>query len=440
VPQRKIPVASVQLSAHDRDAFENAWPRILRRVEEAAALGAALIVLPEGTVPAYVLGSTPVPDEQLSVAAAALGNLARRRACTIVYGGAKNVFRDTYNAAIVIGPDGTEIGYAAKQFLWHFDRHWFASGSALEPIDTPVGRLGLLVCADGRIPTIAATLADRGAEVLVMPTAWVTSGRDPNVLENIQADLMVPVRARENGVPFVAANKCGFERESVAYCGKSMLVDASGTVVARASERNEEIVFAELEVGAPRDDIARETIAPVSVRRSAVERTRIAFTCSRSANEVARFEEIAGEADAGAMLWAQGQDAGEIEVAGVRALSIGSDLLRAPRALVPARLAGIDLFVVRATGGDGAWPLALARTRAAELRAYVVLFGDERACAIDPDGAVIAGTFGGLRMAAFGYDGSRTAATMVAPATDVLAGLRNAEAVRVRSSPEDSLV
>jgi hypothetical protein len=43
-------------------------------------------------------------------------------------------------------------------------------------------------------------------------------------------------------------------------------------------------------------------------------------------------------------------------------------------------------------------------------------------------------------MAAFGYDGARTAATMVAPATDVLVGLRNAEAIRAGSLPEDSIV
>jgi predicted amidohydrolase len=440
VPQRKIPVACVQLSAHDRDAFSLAWPRIVARVEEAAVLGAKLIVLPEGTVPGYVLGAAPVPEEQLNVAATALAAIARRFACTIVYGGAKNAFRNTYNAAIVIGPSGEEIGYAAKQFLWHFDRHWFAPGSALEPIDTPLGRLGLLVCADGRIPTIAATLVDRGAEILVMPTAWVTSGRDPRVLENVQADLMIGVRARENGVPFVAANKCGFERESVAYCGKSTLVDASGSFVARASERSEEILFAELELGMPRADVSRRTLAPLPVRPSTVLRTRIAFTCSRTATEIDTFEETAAEADAGALLWAEGQAEGEIEVAGVRALSIGSDTLRAPRALVPARLAGIDLFVVRAGGGDDAWPLAFARTRAAELRAYVVLFGDERACAIDPDGTLIAGTFEGFRMAAFGYDGTRTAATMVAPATDVLVGLRNAEVVRAASSREGSIV
>ena len=59
-----------------------------------------------------------------------------------------------------------------------------------------------------------------------MPTAWVTSGRDPTALENVQADLLGRVRAYENRVPFVAANKCGSELGMVAYCGKSQIVDS----------------------------------------------------------------------------------------------------------------------------------------------------------------------------------------------------------------------
>ena len=58
-----------------------------------------------------------------------------------------------------------------------------------------------------------------------MPTAWVTSGRDPGALENVQADLLARVRAYENGVPFVAANKCGVELGIALYCGKSQIVD-----------------------------------------------------------------------------------------------------------------------------------------------------------------------------------------------------------------------
>jgi predicted amidohydrolase len=439
VPHRKIPVASIQPRAHDRSAFDDAWPSIVAMVDEAAARGAKLIVLPEATVPGYVLGTSPVPADQLRAAASALAAIARRFETTIVYGSAKHAAGSTLNAAIVIDADGSEKGFAAKQFLWHFDRRWFAAGDTLEPIDTAAGRLGLLVCADGRIPTIAATLADRGAELLVMPTAWVTSGRDPSALENVQADLMVAVRARENGVPFVASNKSGFELGSVAYCGKSALVDASGAFVARAGERTQEILVADLEIGT-RAARHGHAFAPSGAVAAATGRARIAFTPATDAGELARLRALASEADADALLAPDSDGEREIDVAGVRAAAVPFETLAAPRGLVAARLAGVDLFVVQAAGDDSAWLVAFARTRAAELRAYVVVFADgERAFAVDPEGTIVAGTFDGYRMAAFAYDAARAAATLVAPATDVLTGLRTAEAIRARTMTAASL-
>lgn len=441
---RQIPVACIQTLAHDRAAFETTWPRILARVDEAGERGAALIVLPEATVPGYVLGTEAVSPETIERAIADLAKRAKTFGATIVCGIAKVVEGTTYNAAVVIGPDGRELGFAAKQFLWHFDRRWFSPGETLDPIDTPLGKLGLLVCADGRIPTIAATLCERGAEILVMPTAWVTSGRDPEHLENIQADLMANVRARENGVPFVVANKAGFERASVAYCGKSAIVDATGTFVARGSEANEEIVFGSI---SPRPRAAR-ALRPAIASLDAIasgekQRLRIAFTPSRYADEILELGACAADADADLLLSYARLSACETDRAydldGLRCAIVAPETIADPRGLVAARLAGIDCFIWLAErGADRTWELPLARTRAAELRAFVIIFvpaeesANERAYVVDPDGLVVAGTFGGLRLAAFVYDPARTAATTVAPTTDVLAGLRTAEAIRAR--------
>jgi predicted amidohydrolase len=437
VQRRKIPVAAIQTPAHDRSAFASAWPRILASVEAAGARGARLIVLPEATVPGYVLGTEAVAEELLAAAARDLGALARRHGATIVYGTAKILDGATYNAAVAIGPDGREIGFAAKQFLWHFDRLWFAPGTALQPVETPVGKLGLLVCADGRIPSIAATLVDRGAEALVMPTAWVTSGRDPQALENLQADLMVSVRARENGVPFVAANKWGVELGSVAYCGKSMLVDAGGRTIARAAQDRDEIVFGEVEIGAsdvtraPDDDPGAEGARPTPP-----DRARIAFTSAVDPHETETLRGLARQADAsGPFGRAELASGGIFEVGGVRIAAIVPEAFWSPRGLVAARLGGIDAFAC-IPGGDAAWHVPYARTRAAELRAYVIVFSDElRAFAVDPDGAVVAGTFDDYRMATFAYERARSAATDVAPSTNVLKGTRTAEAIRRRGVP-----
>jgi hypothetical protein len=101
-----------------------------------------------------------------------------------------------------------------------------------------------------------------------------------------------------------------------------------------------------------------------------------------------------------------------------------------PRALVAPRLAGVRLFVWRTSTSsaqaiDAPWVVPFARTRAAELRAYVVVFDSprRRAFAVDPDGAVACGTFGDFELAAFAFDRTRTDAWRVAPATDVREGL-----------------
>ncbi len=463
---REIPVASVQVRAHDRGGFASAWPHVLQLVDEAGEGGAKLIVLPEGTVPGYVLGNEPVQPDLLANAAEDLALAARRFGATIVYGAAKIIDGQTYNAAIVLGPDGRELGFAAKQFLWHFDRRWYAPGYVLAPIATPVGTLGVLVCADGRIPSIAATLCDRGADALVMPTAWVTSGRDPHSFENVQADLMAAVRARENAVPFVVANKVGIERESVAYCGKSAIFCAEGERVAGGDEAREVIVRGTIAVGGRPRPLRRSfgSVPEEPRPHAAAEpaRLRIAFTPETSDAALARLRRYAADADADLLLAPEavaahaGRSVAEVsydatnacavarmpaadavhDLPGCRVASVTAQTLRSPRALVAARLAGIDCFVWHADG-DAQWHVPFARTRAAELRAYVVVFtGGERSFVVDPDGVVAAGTFAGLALSSFVYDRARTGATLVAPTTDVLAGLRIAESIAGRALAE----
>jgi len=436
VTGRRIPVACVQTQAADRTQFTENWPRYLALVDAAGRGGAQLIVLPEGTVPGYVLGTDPVPAALLERAQSDLAQLAEKHHATVVFGIVRHHDGRQFNAASVLGPDGSELGWSAKQFLWHFDRRWFEAGATLEPIETPHGRLGVLVCADGRIPTIAATLVERGAEMLVMPTAWVTSGRDPAALENVQADLFVTVRARENGVPFIAANKTGVEQESVAYCGKSAIVDGTGCFVARAGEREEVTLHGVVTLGAGRATPgSRFDWDAIDDDEPRVPAHRIAFTLAPS-NELARFEALAKQGDADLLI---GPDDGPerlIEGAGIRYGLVHSGTVQNPRGLVRARLAGVDLFVWSAEGLED-WIARYARTRALELRAYVLVLDrpHERAYAVDPDGVVVAGTFEAYRLAAFTYDRTRTQNGLVAPGTDIFTGLRTAEAIRAQTAP-----
>lgn len=417
---RSIRVAAVQLRAHDRADFERVFPHVLDRTAEAAR-DADLVVLPEGTIPAYVLGSDALDGEASERALERIADLARARGCAIVVGAAVRNGERTRNAAILFDRDGSRAGCADKTFLWHFDRRWFEAGDRIEPIRTSLGALGLFVCADGRIPTLARALVDRGAEMLVMPTAWVTSGRDPAALENAQADLMARVRAYENRVPLVAANKCGTEGGFVAYCGKSQIVDADGETVAMAGEREPETCRAEVTIGAP---APHRVATPHPQRRQAGAAARIAITAERLRDGDARALDLL---DADAAL-APGDTARLAALdALVPAFAADDATVRDPGGLVPYRLAGYGL-VVWETHSD-AWTMRLARTRALELRLYVVVFdrANARAFAIDPDGAVVCGTFGEYRIASFAFDPRKVAQTLVAPRTDILEGLTAAE-------------
>lgn len=424
-----LTVASLQLRAHERAEFALVWPQILAEVRRIAASGAKLIALPEGTVPSYVLGDDRLDRAQSEHALTTIAAVARETSSVIVFGGARFEGELVYNSAFVVDADGSLAGTADKHFLWHFDRQWFATGRDVEPIDTSLGRIGVLICADGRIPTIARRLVDRGAQILVMPTAWVTSGRNPGDLENIQADLLAQVRARENSVAFVAANKCGVERGCVAYCGKSQIIDQNGAVLAIAGLHEPQSLAAQITLGSvrpPRAPLSKiAPVAPVSIA------VRVAIT--PDARDPAIAERLRILETPYLVSPDFRQDATRIDPA-IPTVRANDSIVLDPGGLAPFKAAGYQLAIWE-TSYDPQWQVRIARARAVELRLYLIVIHlgrVPRAYAIDPDGVIVAGTYGSFRLASFLLDAARTNATLLAPGTDVLEGLERISSLKDR--------
>lgn len=411
---RTLVTAAVQLAAHSRKSFAQAWPRIEARLEEAARAGAQLVVLPEATMPGYVLGYEPFRPEEIRDALERCAAFARVRGVVLVVGAAREESGRVFNSAVVIDRTGEIAGSADKHFLWHFDRQWFAAGERIKPVATSIGKIGALVCADGRIPTIARTLVDCGAEILVMPTAWVTSGRDPQQFENVQADLLARVRARENGVPFVAANKSGTELGCVAYCGKSQIAAADGGIVAVASQDGEEMLLSQIEVGSPKPYRSRRNGAVADAQPMRACRIAVAAREPQSGDD-----SLLRIIEADVLIHPEDR-AGSYAV-------VDDDVVLDPGGLAAMRMRG-HTFAVWRTAYDPAWQTSFARARALELRMYLAVIDAQhkRAYAVDPDGTVVCGTFPGYDIASFPFDPARTAQTAVAPGTDVLEGLNRA--------------
>lgn len=213
-------------------------------VEEAVRQDAQLVVLPECMNTGYLFDSQqhcwslaePIDGRYVQ----ALAQLCEAHGLHIASGfteldaASGNVF----NSSILLDDTGTVILHYHKQFLATHDQNWFSVGELGCPVvDTKLGRIGLLICFDGRIPEIARVLALKGAEVILDMA---------NFFAMDQADLWVPARAFENGVWFVAATKAGVER-SIYYPGGSMIVAPDGGLKTRIANDTHGVVVAEVD-------------------------------------------------------------------------------------------------------------------------------------------------------------------------------------------------
>ncbi|NLX14065.1 MAG: hypothetical protein GXY44_10485 [Phycisphaerales bacterium] len=249
-PTRKITVAAGQISALLMNEAAATLEQIEATIATAAGLGAELLVLPECAYPAYLLGSIHsyrVGDHLSS--ADFLGWLrkqAARRGLHIVCGFVEDTGDVLHNTAILLDDRGDVLGLARKRFLWHADHEWYTPGTEIRVINSRIGRIGILICAEARVPEIIATLANDGAELLAMSTCWINGARQAGQYENIQVEFLIEARAREFGIPFVCADKCGLELPPIGYVGQSRIVGADGTLLAEAPPDRPEVIVADL--------------------------------------------------------------------------------------------------------------------------------------------------------------------------------------------------
>jgi len=278
LPEAFLRVASVQLEAFDLFHAEEALGHALKMIDQAARSKAQLLVLPECSYPAYYLdGWEEVPLRPLDEILAIFGEKARQHHLELVVGLAELYPRAAggqgpevtleaqegerhhdrspagqrrsplaYNSAFYFDASGRVKHGARKQFLWHFDSRWFTPGGELATAQTDHGPAGIFICADGRVPEIARTLALQGSRLFLNSTNWVSSGRSWENLPNPQADYLMAVRALENNAWIVSANKVGMEQGAIVYCGKSQVTSPEGKTVAMASSWKPEILVYDL--------------------------------------------------------------------------------------------------------------------------------------------------------------------------------------------------
>jgi len=230
--------------------------RSLAFIEQAAAQGAALIVLPELANSGYVFRSRaeafalaePVPGGRTTEAWAAA---AARHDLFIVAGICERDGTKLFNSAVVIGPDGY-IGTFRKVHLWNEEALYFESGDLGFPVfDTRLGRIGVGICYDGWFPETFRLCALQGADVVCVPTNWVPIPGQADGREAM-ANILVKAAAHSNSLFIACADRIGRERGQP-FEGQSLIVSYTGWPVAGpASRTEEEIVFARVDLGEAR--------------------------------------------------------------------------------------------------------------------------------------------------------------------------------------------
>ena len=235
---------------------------IEREIESAAARGAHLVLLQELHNSAYFCQvedpglfdlAEPIPGPSTK----RLGDLARRHRLVIVGSLFERRASGLYhNTAVVLDSDGRLAGRYRKMHIpddpGYYEKFYFTPGDlGFVPIDTAVGRLGVLVCWDQWYPEAARLMALAGAELLLYPTAIGWDLRDDPAERERQREAWQTVQrahAVVNGLPVLSCNRCGDEPSPTAgepgirFWGSSFACGPQGERLAQSGEHDATLI------------------------------------------------------------------------------------------------------------------------------------------------------------------------------------------------------
>lgn len=247
-----IKVASVQTNPV-MNAVEDNVTNMVRVIEDLARAGVQLAVFPELATTGYMFDS---PTEARAAAEdVPNGPTVQRllRACAdndmhIVFGVAEKAGENLFNSSAILGPHGY-IGTYRKLHLWDNENTMFTPGDLGLPVfATALGNIGILICYDIWFPEAVRTLTLSGADLLCVPTNWVplVAGNSEN--DTAMANILCMANSHCNGLPIVAADRCGQERGQL-FLGRSVITNATGWPAAGPGPADrEDVLIADIDV------------------------------------------------------------------------------------------------------------------------------------------------------------------------------------------------
>ena len=214
------------------------FEKLVRYAREASKQGAQLVITPEGFLEGYVVntGANPgVTEERYRSVVESLDGrlltrirlLAKELKIYLSVGFAELRGGKMFNSAVIFSPEGEVTLHYSKVHNAH-DEPFNTKGTQFPVANTPLGRLGTLICYDRQLPETSRILAIKGAQLILVP-AWGAYGE--------MNEVMMRTRAYENSVfvAFVHPRRC-------------LIIDPKGNVIARDKGDEDQIVTARIEL------------------------------------------------------------------------------------------------------------------------------------------------------------------------------------------------
>ena len=239
----------------------------MQGIREAAAQGAQLVVLQELHCGPYFCQSEdtrcfdlaePIPGPATEV----FGAIAKELGVVIVTSLFERRAPGLYhNTAVVIERDGSIAGRYRKMHIpddpGYYEKFYFTPGDlGFTPIDTSLGRLGVLICWDQWYPEAARLMAMAGAEMLIYPTAIGYDPGDTPEEQTRQREAWVTIQrshAVANGIPVLSVNRVGFEPDTsgvgngAQFWGNSFVAGCQGELLAVADTAQEQVLVVDID-------------------------------------------------------------------------------------------------------------------------------------------------------------------------------------------------
>lgn len=242
--------------------------RICEKIRKLAADGASLIVNQELHDTLYFCQTENVAlcDHAIGIPSEVTDTYcALARECSVVI--VTSVFERRapglyHNTAVVIEKDGTIAGKYRKMHIpddpAYYEKFYFTPGDlGFEPVDTSVGRLGVLVCWDQWYPEAARLMALAGAQLLIYPTAIGWESTDTDAEKARQREAWITVQrghAIANGLPVVSVNRIGHEKDpseqtnGILFWGSSFVCGPQGEFLFQAPSDGEECAIVDVDL------------------------------------------------------------------------------------------------------------------------------------------------------------------------------------------------